>query len=99
MEKLTKEQVINVYNSEEWKNWTDEEIVKFQLFQDKLAVPFDKFHAAMETVLGRGIYTHEFADTRALQAEYLDGEPPPTFEEILSMIPAEKRVILGIDRE
>ena len=37
MEKLTKEQVINVYNSEEWKNWTDEEIVKFQLFQDKLA--------------------------------------------------------------
>jgi len=42
----------------------DEEIVKFQLFQDCLAIPFDRFHAAIEKVLKRPVYTHEFRGLR-----------------------------------
>ena len=57
MKQLTKEQAIAIFNGGEWKDWSDEEIVKFQLYQDRLCVPFDKFHEAMESVLGRPVWT------------------------------------------
>ena len=50
MEQLTKEQAIAFAESGEWKSWTDEQIVRFQLFQDKLCMDFGRFHEAMEIV-------------------------------------------------
>ena len=94
MKQLTSEQAIAVYNSGEWKNWTDEDIVKFQLFQKMLAVPFSRFYEAMEKVLGRPIWTHEFANWSGLVAEYKKERPSPTFDEIISLIPDEKLIIL-----
>jgi hypothetical protein len=43
MKQLTKEQAIEIANSEEWKNWTNEEIVKLQLYQKKLCMPFSRW--------------------------------------------------------
>ena len=97
MKQLTKEQAISVYNSGEWKDWTDEEIVKLQLYQNRLCVPFNVFHRAIGNVLGRGVFTHEFAGDaghRALIDEYEGKRPAPTFEEIVAMIPPEKLIIV-----
>lgn len=92
---LTKEQAIALYNSKEWENWTPEQMVRFQLFQRKLCVPFHEFHKAIEIVLKRSVWTHEFANCQDLMREYLGQSPAPTFDEIIDMIPAEKRIILN----
>lgn len=94
MTQLTSEQAIALYESKEWENWDDEQIVRFQLFQDCLAIPFRRFHEAMTKVLGRSIWTHEFANQKALQEEYLGVKDAPTFEEIIDLIPSEKRIII-----
>jgi len=67
---LSEEEAIAFANSGVWKEWNSEEIVEFQLFQECLAMPFDIFHAAIEEVLGRLIFTHEFTRDDLLQAEY-----------------------------
>ena len=67
---LTRDEAIALYDSGEWEAWTDQQIVEFQLFQDKLAVPFGRFHQAIEAVLGHGVWTHEFADPQHLIDEY-----------------------------
>lgn len=96
MEQLTQEQAIAVYESGEWKDWGDEEIVKFQLYQDRLAVPFDKFHAAVGRVLGRSVWTHEFSSSNHanLIAEYEKRRPAPTFADILALLPQDRVIVV-----
>ena len=91
---LTKEQAIAIHDSGVWREWNHEQIVRFQLFQKRLAVPFGRFHEAMEAVLGRSVFTHEFADDEALILEYLGEKHPPTIQEIIQMIPKDKRFII-----
>lgn len=94
---LTKEQAINLADSEIWKEWSDEEVVKFQLFQKRLCMNFSRFHEAVEKVLGRPVFTHEFGmNYEGIVKEYLGVEEPPTFEEIINLIPEEKRIIVGV---
>lgn len=38
---LTEEQAKELYNSEFWKDMTDEEIAVFQLHEDRLCMPFE----------------------------------------------------------
>lgn len=94
MEQVTREQAILIHDSKEWESWTDEEIVKFQLYQDRLCIPFGRFHQAIEVVLDRPVWRHEFAFIDRLRDEYLTLAPPPTLEEILNLIPEEKRIII-----
>ena len=96
MKQLTKEQAIKMCESEIWRDMSLEEIAKFQLFQKRLCVPFDKFHEAIEKLLGRSVWTHEFAFFEDLEKEYLGKKEKPTFEEIINLIPKEKRIILEI---
>lgn len=92
---LTKEEAIAMSDSKVWEGWTPEQIVRFQLFQKLLSIPFDKFHEAIETVLGRPVFTHEFAFRDNLVLEYLGEKPTPTLEEIIDLIPADKRIIIS----
>ena len=46
----------------------------------------------MEAVLGRPVFTHEFAFKEKLQGELGGEKEAPTFEEILALIPEGKRV-------
>jgi len=96
MKQLTKEQAIKMYESEIWKDMTLEQIAEFQLFQDRLCVPFDKFQEAMEKLLNRPVWTHEFAFKDQLIKEFLGEKSAPTMEEIINQIPEEKRIIIGI---
>lgn len=95
MKHLTKKEAIAFYESNVWKEWTDDQIARFQLFQPLLCVPFSRFHEAVEKVLGRPVYTTEFA-TLNLQKEYLGEKPAPTLEEIINLIPEDKRIVIGI---
>jgi hypothetical protein len=96
MKQLTSKQAIAFHDSKVWESWTDEQIAGFQLFQKYLAVPFDRFHQAMEKVLGRLIFTHEFGSAGNLEKEFLGLKKAPTFEEILNLIPKDKQIIIGI---
>ena len=101
MEQLTKEQAIAIYEGKEWQNWTDEQIVQLQLYQDFLCVPFGRFHAAVEKVLGRPVWTHEFAGDTGRQRlidEYEGKRPRGTVEEsfefLRELVPDEKIIIV-----
>jgi hypothetical protein len=67
---MTKAEAIAKYESKWWEGKTPNEIVDFQLYEARLCCPFEIFHKAIEMVLRRPVFTHEFADNRALQEEY-----------------------------
>lgn len=52
---MTKEQAIALSKTEFWKDLSDKEIVKFQLFEKRLCIPFDVFHGSIEKVLKRPV--------------------------------------------
>ena len=97
---LTKEEAIEIHDSGAWKEWSHDIIANFQMRQDKLCMPFPVFHEALEKTLGRGVFTHEFAfatEPGGLCDE-LDGLcNAPTFEEIMALIPEEKRIIIQVE--
>ena len=93
---LTTEQAIAMADSGVWKEWTAEQVVRFQLFQEKLCMDFSHFQKCMQDVLGRPVWTHEFAFRDELVKEYLGVKETPSFEDILNLIPKEKRLVIGV---
>ena len=92
---MTREQAIKLAESEWWEGLSDHDIVMFQLFEDKLCMPFGRFHEAVEKVLGRPVWTHEFAFD-GIKKEFLGDKPAPSWDEIVNLIPAEKRIIVAV---
>lgn len=92
MKQLTKKQAIAFAKSGQWKDLDNEELVKLQLFQDRLCMPFDIFHDACIKVFDRPVFSHEFADIKKLREEYLGERPDPTLEEIFE--PIKDKVII-----
>lgn len=93
---LTQEQAIEMAKNNFWKDWTPEQVVRFQLFQQRLCMDFSHFQKCVQDVLGRSVFTHEFGFRDDLVKEYLGEKEAPSFEEIINLIPAEKRVAIGI---
>lgn len=94
MKQLTREQAITFGENKLYEGMTSRQIAEFQLNQKKLCMPFAVFHEAIEETLGRPVYTHEFAHPELLKQELYGKKPAPTLEEILSLIPEEKRVLI-----
>lgn len=90
---LTKEQALKLAKSKVWEKWDDEQIVRFQLYQDRLCMDFGRFHQAIEKVLGRPVWTHEFAQIDLIRLEYEGIRKKPTLEEIMGQIPKEKLIL------
>ncbi len=67
---LSKQKAISLYESKEWEKWSNLEIVAKQLYTEKLFLPFEIFHEAIEIVLNRPVYTHEFAQPESLKKEF-----------------------------
>lgn len=98
MKQLTEKQAIEFAKSEAWKDWTSSQIVLFQLFQKKLCMPFDIYHAAVEKELGRSVQVVEFGfNDKGLKAEFLGLGNPPTMEDVLAFFPKDKLVIFTTD--
>jgi len=96
MYQLTEDQAVKLAESKIWESWTAEECAKFQIEQDLLCMDFSYFHKSIEEFLQREVFIHEFSDRERLRKEMFKETPPATFEDIISMIPSEKRIIIGI---
>lgn len=84
---MTKQQAIRFAKSKKWVSFTDEQIVRLQLFQKKVCVDWSRFRDALENVLKRPVYTHELGvNVEGLKKEFLGDKEPPTFKEILTML-------------
>ena len=97
MQQVDKESAIALYESGWWKNLSNESIVKFQLFQSLLCIPFGEFHRAVESVLGRNVWTHEFADIVSIRREFLGEKATPTMDEIMALLPQDKLIVFTVD--
>lgn len=77
-----------------WHNkLTCTQIVEFQLFVLELCVPQEIFKRCLQNKLMRAIDDAGFGmNYQELVNEYLKGQPFPTKDQILSMIPQELRV-------
>lgn len=94
---MTKEQAVALFESRFWEPMSYVERATFQLFERKLCMPFDVFHEAVEKALGRPVWTHEFGlDIDGLRKELIGTKPAPTMEEIINLIPEDKRVIIAV---
>jgi len=99
MKEITREQAVALAKSGIIELLPDEDIVKFQLFTDRLCMDFGRFHEAVEKVLGRSVWTHEFGTVgmEQLRREFLGEKKPPTFEEIINLIPEQKLLVIEIE--
>ncbi len=93
---IGKDKAIELYNSKWWEGLPDRDVATFQLFTAELCMPFGDFQMAMERTLKRPVWTHEFASFDRMVKELMGEAPAPTFQEILDMIPAEKRILVQI---
>lgn len=95
MEQLTEEQAISFYENKVYENMSYRQIAEFQIEQDRLCMPFEMFHEAIEKTLGRPVFTHEFALNRnGLKKELYGEKESPTFEDVISLIPKEKLILI-----
>jgi hypothetical protein len=92
---MNKKQAIKLGESKFWETMSHKEIAMFQMFEPLLCIPFDVFHEAMEKTLNRPIHTYEFGENfDGLKQELLGEKQAPTMEEIINMIPEEKRILI-----
>lgn len=97
VKQLTKEEAIAFYDNKLWEDMDYKQKAIFQMQQDRLCMPFDVFHESIEKALGRPVYTHEFGLNReGLMKELLGEKDAPTFEEIIGLIPEEKRILVFV---
>lgn len=96
IEQLTREQAIEFHDSGAWKKLTLQQRAMFQMEQDKLCMPFDEFHKAVEATLDRPVWTHEFGLRRAhLLAEIRSLVPAPSMPEIMDLLPSDRTLVVG----
>jgi len=94
---MLKKSAKELYETEFWKGLSYHEKVKFQLFEKRLCMPFSIFHEALEESLGRPVFTHEMGyNLEGIQKEFLNDDDPPSFEDIMNLIPEEKRVVVVV---
>ena len=67
---MTREEAVKLVESKWYEKQTAEEIVAFQLYEERLCMPFPLFHKAVEEALGRPVFTHEFAAAESLRQEF-----------------------------
>ena len=97
---MSEEEAKKLYDEEFWKPLSHRERATFQLYSKRLCMPFDVFHEAVEKALGRSVWTHEFALNYSGLIKELNGEAePPSFQEIVELIPEEKRIILCVPED
>ena len=92
---MDRETAIKIAKSKWWIGMDPDIITAFQLFEPLLCMNFSAFHEAIEKSLGRPVYTHEFGSMgiQGLRDEFLGKKQKPSMEEIIKLIPEEKRLI------
>ena len=83
MQKMSKEQAVAFLESGQWKDLTDEEITRLQLFQERRCVPADVFQRAIEGALGRPVLSAEYKRFDELTAEFEGRAERPTLTDVV----------------
>ena len=97
---LGRDRAIAMAKTEWWKGLPHSSIAYTQMIIEELVMPFDVFHEALESTLGRPVFTHELGmNLDGIWLEMNGRAEAPSFEKIISMIPAEKRVVLVLPEE
>lgn len=98
MKQMTKKAAIRFFDNKGWIFLNERKRAELQINQDLLCMPFDIFHSAIEKTIGRSIFTHEFGSKGCvgLKKELFEGKAPPTFIEIMDLIPEDKRHMIVI---
>ena len=97
---MTKEQSVEFYKSGAWESLDLRQRAVFQIQQQLVCMPFEKFHEAVEKTLGRPVWTHEFAlNYECIYKELMEGGPAPTMEEIIGMLPPDKTIVVMMDKD
>lgn len=92
---IGRDAAIHLHDSKWWEGRTYREIAEFQMSTQELCMPFSVFHEAVEKTLGRPVFTHEFGlNFDGLLSEMMGEKEPPSFEEIIALIPAEKLIVV-----
>jgi len=89
---FTREEAIEFADKRKWEALAPKERGLLQLRQDRLCMDFSVFHEGITELLGRPVYTHEFARPDDLWTEYLTGETID-FSAVMAKIPAHLSVI------
>lgn len=61
MTQHTKEWALRAFETKWWEKESDIDVALYQMEQDILCMPFDIFQETVKRVLGRPVWTHEFA--------------------------------------
>ena len=92
---LTREQALALYDTSFWENLAYVECARFQLSEERLCMPFDVFLEAVERALGRRVSVGEIIESRRLLSELSGDRRPMDVDELLSMLPADKRILMA----
>lgn len=92
---LTREQAIALYDTGFWENLAYVERARFQLSEERLCMPFEVFLEAVERALGRPVKVGELLASHRLLAELGGDHHPLELDELLSMLPEDKRILLA----
>lgn len=95
---MTTQEAIALAESGWWEGKTPREIVAFQLYEEKLCMPFGDFHGALEAALGRPVWTHELGSPglENLRAEFEGLRGPASFSEVVAQVPPEKLMVVSV---
>lgn len=79
---------------------TDRERFLAQLLANLLFMPMGEFHRCAEVALGRGVFTHEFADPRSLLLELLgERKFEGPIKSLERLAPGKPIIVVQTDRE
>lgn len=92
---LTREQAMALYDTGFWESLAYVERARFQLAEERLCMPFDVFVEAVERALGRPVRVGEYLASHRLLAELGGDRRPLGVDELLSMLPEDKRILLA----
>lgn len=73
---MTKDEALALAGTLWWEDLTAAQVVRFQLQEPRLCMPFREFQRLTEVVLGRRVWTHEFAYPSLLLDELEGGSTP-----------------------
>jgi hypothetical protein len=96
---MTKEEAIAFAESKWWESVPLKDAAHYQLFEDRMVMPFALFQQGVEELLGRPVWTHEFAfakDKGGLREQAQGKATAPTMQQILELIPEEKRIVVAV---
>lgn len=77
-----------------WTGLEPCEIVYLAIGPDRKSLPIRVLMDALRSVLGRPVFTHEMAFPDLLLQEMSGTRETPTFDEVVDLIPAEKRFVI-----